>query len=331
MKTRTLLFAALLTVSPAVSYGQLGNLLKRNSSKVLNVVGQEASREAVKEVDAAVERKLEKMVDNAISNHIGNSQDNQKQGMGLGKMFSNKVDIKYNEDYNFTSRVYIEIESYEKKEASKADLYLYFNSESPTFGIETMSNNSGKANSGPETSTMLMDGENKCFLLLLDENGSKMGIITAIKEDNTAQPKQSEPQPQLQPQDKTVQKNIPPSDYKPVSFVKTGNTRVIAGYRCDEYSYTDPDNKTTGKVWFTKDMDLKIDKRGWQKTALAPYYGYGAFEGGIILATESYDADGKLSGKIETKEISQNSHYDISVKGYTLRQMQINPNLSQKQ
>ncbi|MGC1390406.1 MAG: hypothetical protein WA816_05170 [Bacteroidales bacterium] len=329
MKTRTLLFAALLTVSPAVSYGQLGNLLKRNTSKVLNTAGEEASKDAIKQVDKVVEKKLEKMVDNAISSSNGNSKDNQKQGMGLGKMFSNKVDIKYNEDYNFSSRVYIETESFDKKETSKADLYLYFNSESPTLGIETMSNNSGKDNSGPETSTILMDGENKCFLLLLDENGTKMGVITAINEDNPVHPNQPQPQPQLQTEDKTVQ-NAPPLDYKPVSFIKTGSTRIIAGYRCDEYSYTDPDNKTKGNVWFTKDMDLKIDKRGWQKTALAPYYGYSTFEGGIILAAESYDADGKPTGKIETKEISQNSHYDISVKGYALRQMQINPNLSQK-
>ena len=58
-------------------------------------------------------------------------------------------------------------------------------------------------------------------------------------------------------------KSIPPT------FTKTGNTKKIAGYKCDEYNYIDADDKTTSKVWFSKDANLKIDKQRMEKAGNA--------------------------------------------------------------
>ena len=54
------------------------------------------------------------------------------------------------------------------------------------------------------------------------------------------------------------------------------------------------------------------------------YYGYSEFEGGIILGSEIYDQKGNLTMKSEAKEINPNFTHSISVKGYTLRQMNFN-------
>ena len=139
--------------------------------------------------------------------------------------------------------------------------------------------------------------------------GTKMGMISSIPDENNT-PKQ--------PDGKPERKN------KPADIKKTGNTRVIAGYSCDEYSYTDPENKSTGKLWFTKEVNFKIDKRGWSKTGMGTYYGYSEFEGGIILASEAYDQKGKLTMKSEAKEINPDFSHTITIKGYTLRQMNFN-------
>ena len=112
----------------------------------------------------------------------------------------------------------------------------------------------------------------------------------------------------------------------PPTFTKTGNTREIAGYKCDEYTYVSNEDKSTGKVWFTKDAKLKIDKNGWRNTGMSAYYGNPAFNDGIILANEAYDDKGKLSLKSETKEINENFPHSISFKGSTLRQMNIGKN-----
>jgi hypothetical protein len=323
MKTKTLLFLALLIMSPAISHGQIRNLVKNKASKVFNTVGKSAKKEANKEIDSVAQKQADKVIDDAASKRKENKQGNQADGQGnqgqggvnLGKLFAGKVDLKYNEDYKFTSRMYMQTESYDKKEVVKMDYYTYFNANSPNAGIETKSIDDGKGSQAPIATSMIIDGENKCFLMLTDINGQKMGIISAVPDENTTQT-QTDP--------KTTEKAIPPT------VTKTGNTKVIAGYKCDEYVYKETDSKGMGKIWFSKDVDLKIDKRGWAKAGMPAYYGYAGFNEGIILAWESYDENGKLSAKSETKEINTNFNHAISTKGYPLRQMNLNQMQTQK-
>ena len=54
---------------------------------------------------------------------------------------------------------------------------------------------------------------------------------------------------------------------------------------------------------------------------MSAYYGNPAFNNGIVLASENYDDKGKLTTKSETKEINENFPKSISIKGYTLRQI----------
>jgi hypothetical protein len=319
MKTRTLLFFALLIMIPAISYGQIGRLIK-------NTVVKATTKEANREIDSAAQAKADKLAkENAAKAQNENSQKNQTgnqenqtggqssqgggQGVNLGVLFSGKVDLKYSDEYSFTSRLYMQTETYDKKDVIKMDLYMYYSASSPSIGMETKSITDEKGNSTPVTSSMVMDGDNKCFIVLTDMGNTKMGIISPIPDENTVQ---------TQPDGKPAQKNTP------TNFTKTGNTRVVAGYKCDEYSYQNAEDKSTGKVWFTKDANLKIDKRGWQRTGMGTYYGYAGFEGGIILANEVYDDKGKLSMKSETKEINPSFSHSITVKGYALRQMNLN-------
>ncbi len=330
MKTRTLLlFFAFILILPATSEGQVGNLLKNKLNRVVSAGAKTVDKEIDNQIDTAVQKKADDVkvkADERVETNRQNkvtgqpSQDegtdasapSGQGGMNLGKMMANKVDLKYKEEYSYTSRIYMLMEMYDKKDVMKMDYYLFYSSSSPSVGIETRTVSSEEADNVPIASKMIMDGENKCFLMLTDVNGMKMGMISAIPDENTEMP---------QPDGKNAKKDTPPV------FTKTGNTRVIVGYKCDEYSYLDPDDKTTGKVWFTKDARLKIDKRGWNNSGMAAYYGNNEFNEGIILANEAYDEKGTLTMKSETKEINENFPHSISVKGYSLRQM----NLGQKQ
>lgn len=326
MKTRTLFFA-LLIMMPALSNAQIGKFIKNQASKAATIVNREAEKEANRKADSIAKanaeraaketsKNIEKDVNKNSQANKTEAQGNQGQGgMDLGKLLGGKVDLKYNEEYNFTSRLYMQTETYEKNEILKVDLYMYFSSNSPRVGMETKSISTSQNNSGQLASSMVMDGENKCFIILTDINGTKMGIISPTQDENATK-SQSEGKP--------AQKSSIPV------FTKTGNTRVIAGYKCDEYSYKNTDNKSNGKVWFTKEANLNIDKRGWQQTGMASYYGYAGFEGGIIMANEAYDESGKLTMKSETKEINPSFAHSISVKGYSLRQMDLNQNQQKK-
>jgi hypothetical protein len=321
MKTRTLLVFTLLIMMPALSNAQLGRLIKNTASKAAGAVGRATAKEANKEIDSAAQVKADKIVSNTADSIKNNNQENQSEGqatqgqggMNFGKLFGGKVDLKYNDEYSFTSRLYMQTETYDKKDVMKMDMFMYFSASTPCVGMETKSLTNAEGNTAPVVSSMVMDGGNKCLILLTDVNNMKMGIISPIPDENTAQ---------TQPDSKAAKST-------PANFKKTGSIRVIAGYKCDEYTYTTED-KTSGKVWFTKDANLKIDKRGWQKTGMAAYYGNPAFNDGLILANEAYDDKGKLTVKSETKEINPNFNHSISVKGYSLRQMNLNQNQQKK-
>ena len=308
-------------ILPAASMGQVGSLVKNKLNRVVGAGAKTLNKEINKEIDTAVEKGVtdarektdEKIETNRQSNadQSDNNEGSQSSGQGseglnFGRFLGNKVDLPHKEDYDFSSRMYMVTESYDNDEVLKIDLFMFYSAASPNVGIETKSLAGTEGDAAPIPTSMILDGENKCFMVLTDVNGMKMGIISPVVEENTSTA-----------DDKSKKKNTPPT------FTKTGNTRVVAGYKCDEYSFVDPDDESTGKVWFTKDAALKIDKRGWQNTGMSEYYGTLTFDEGLILATEVYDKKGKLTSKTETKEINATFPHSISIKGYTLRQMNL--------
>jgi hypothetical protein len=307
-----ILSLAFLILNPAISNGQLGNFIRNKASKAITNLSKEKAAEPEKGVDTSATKGAETVPnDTAVPQTIENSNSQEQKppaGMDFTKLFGGKVDLEYKDEYRFTSRLFMVTETYTKKEVMKMELYLYFSANSPFVGMETKSFSDNQGNNVPMGPTMVMDGENKCFIILSDINGTKMGMISAIPDEKSL----------------PATKENSTSKAPTTSFVKTGNNKVIAGYRCDEYSYSDSENKLTGKVWFTKDASLKIDKRGWQKTGMSNYYGYSEFEGGILLGSEAYDEKGVLTMKSETKEITPNFDHTIIIKGATMRQMNFN-------
>lgn len=312
MKSRVLLLLFVFSLLlPANSMAQVGSLLKNKMNKVVNAGVKTVNKEVDAEIDTAVNKEAEKAKVKADERTEKNKQENNQpsadgstnEGGAFGALFSNKVDLKYKEDYPFTSRIFMISETYDKKDVMKMEMYVYYSASHPSMGLETKSISNTEGETVPVMATMVMDGENKCFLMLTDVNGMKMGMISSVPEENAA------------PADKKGKKDTPPV------YTKTGNTREIAGYKCDEYSYIDPDDNSKGKVWYTQDSRLKIDKRGWKNTGMSAYYASPQFNDGIILANEAYDEKGNLTMKSETKEINENFPHSISVKGYSLRQM----------
>jgi hypothetical protein len=319
MKTRTISLIVLFMCLPVFANAQMGRFIKNQAEKAANIVARESEKEAQRKSDSIAQANAEKAAKETSKNIEENSQKNKTEGqktqqqgdqgqggIDLGKFMGGKVDLKYNDEYSFASRLYMQTESYDKKGTMKMDLYMFFSGDSPNVGMETKSITDEKGNSKPVASSMVMDGTNKCFIVLTDMGGTKMGVISTLPDENTVQ---------TQPDGKPAKKVTPPV------YTKTGNTKVIAGYKCDEYSFKSTEDKTTGKVWFTKDASLKIDKRSWQQTGMGAYYGYAGFEGGLIMGNETYDENGKLKMKSETKEINQNFPHTITVKGYSLMQM----------
>jgi hypothetical protein len=311
MKTRTLiLLVAFAIVFPSVSFSQ-GYIIRRA-----------INRQVDKEVDAAVDKEVQESKDKKAKekeeadakakqeqatqsqSQQGNQADQSKPASGnqgaptpMGGLLGGKVTLKYNEEYNFSSRMYSQMETYDKKDVIKMDYYMYFSNNSPTAGIETKTINTSEGET-PVISQMIMDGENKCFIMLTDVNGSKMGIISEIPSE-------------------VKQEGAP-------MVTKTGNSKTINGYKCDEYLFKPTaDSKDYWKMWFSKEAKINVDKRAWSQSGQPALYQHPDFKDGLIIAWESYDRNNKLTGKAEVKEINNNFSHSMSVTGYPLRQMNL--------
>lgn len=325
MKTRILfLLLAISIIWPASSFGQLGGVVRRAVNRQINnevdsaldkKVQEEQNKNRAKKAEeqkntpVIVEEKEaveESDGDDAAEGGSGNeSTGGAPGGASFSGLFGNKVTLKYKDEYDFTSRMYMVTEQYDDKEVVKMNFYMFYSANQPSVGIETQTI-TDEENQMEMNAKMVMDGENKTFVMLTDVNGMKMGTISEIPEENTTV---------IGPDGKPVK------NYKPPTFTKTGNTRMVAGIKCDEYTYKNPEDKTSGKVWFTKDPGIKIDRRGWNSSGMSYYYGSKQFDDGVILATESYDNKNKPLMKSETIEINEKFPHKITVAGYTLRQM----------
>jgi hypothetical protein len=271
----------------------------------------------------AIDRKLEHKVDSAVDKSdkdeaIAKQQSGQKQsdttsaqskggtkatGRGL---FGGKIDIKYEDEYKFTGRIYMQMENYDKKDVMKSDYYTYYNSNTLNAGIEMIPADQKQDDNKTVPTVFLFDNDNRCFMMLIENKDSKTGIISTLPSDS-AMAAQSKNQKGANPDKATI--------------TKTGNSRVIAGYKCDEYKIVDAGQQGYSNVWMTKDVKLKADKKYWGKSGMPTYYNYPGFEGAMMLAMEGFDKDNKPTMKMETKEINDKFSHSISTTGITFMKM----------
>jgi hypothetical protein len=285
MKTKSLfLLLSLLVAGVYNSNAQVGKLLR-------NKINQAVNKEAQTKVDSAV-------------NKNQGEQQTESRSKGLG-ILGGKTDIKHNDEYNFTGRIIMQMEAYDKKDVHKSDYYTYFNANTLNACIEVKITDPEKGEAALPTQ-FVFDNDNRCFMMLMQGQDSKTGIISTIPDDST-----------LTEQSKTRKG----TKEKPAVITKTGNSKMIAGYKCDEYKVVEPGEEGYTNVWMTKDVKIKADKRNWGKAGIPTFYGYPEFEGSMMLAMDAYDKDNKPEMKMETKEINDNIEHSVSTVGYSFIKM----------
>jgi hypothetical protein len=337
MKTGTIFLAVLLIFAvPALTSAQVGNLLKNKVGRVVNAGAKVLSKEADKKIDSAATKEAEKQVAKSQENKARQDSIDQANGVsdkdtdtdtdkgtqtgqsgrgGInigGLMGGGKVTSKYNESYSFNNRIYTEMEIYDKKDVTKMNYFIYFNDDNANAGFESkMASTSEEGQQVEVTTSFVSDGDNKSFIMMTDMGGMRIGIISEVPEENSAEGQAAAKAPEA-------------------TITKTGNTRVVAGYKCDEYIYTDNETKEHGKIWATKDIRLRADVRTFSKAGLSEYYGSSELDNSIVLAQEGYNNKNELEMKSETKEINLGYKHTILTTGYSFRQTNFNQAGGQK-
>jgi len=136
-------------------------------------------------------------------------------------------------DYSFTGYTIMEVTTTDKKGKAEdpVEIQYLLSSDTDFMGM------SFKDPKQPGASTTsIMDAKNQAMVLLLEDKGEKSSISMKLDFDKVQEMVDEEADDQLE---------VP--DYK---ITKTGNTKSILGYACEEYLVTTEDGE--GRYWVTE-------------------------------------------------------------------------------
>ena len=287
MKAKSiLLFMVLFILMPNLSHAQFGVVRRAINRQIDHKIDSSVDKNAQDERDKKAKEESEQ----------GNTESKDNSGSKRG-LFGGKIDTKYKDNYDFTGRIYMVMETHDKKDVVKSDFYTYFNESNFDAGIDlqTVDPKDGKT---VISTVFVFDHDSRAFLMLLSGN---LGTISTIPSDSAL----------------AAQAKARGDEAKQPVVTKTGNSRMIAGYKCDEYKVVNTDKGGYSNVWMTKDFKIKADTKYWGKSGMPSYYNYKGFDGMVMLAMEEFNKDNELVVKSETKEVDEKFKHSISTVGYT--------------
>lgn len=286
MKTKALiLILAAAFLVPYNAQAQLGSKLKKKLEETINkATEKEVPEEAVDSTE-----------ENAESKEVGRQINLPKLGVG-------KVTAKYEENYDFKGLLKMTNEMYEKdKQEAVAETDIWLDASTNSLGMETTT--VATKDGATLLTVAIVDMKNKVMMTYNVVDGGKSGMIMPIPDSL-----------QTEASDATVDLT------DNVKIRKTGNTRTIVGYRCDEYEVTEEGSNETSNVWTTEDIDFKTNRKllGGQQ-GMPKGFGKGQLKG-LTLASETYEK-GQLTSKMEVTKVDMDATHSISTAGATFIQM----------
>lgn len=228
-------------------------LLKRLKNAASEGVARAVERTVEKEVAKATQRQLEK----AFSNLYGDL--GEVEGGTPGETYdyskimrSINMNVETESAYEFSGVAVMEIQSTDEK--GKTNEPIVFNSllsENPDyFGMEYIDNENKKST---EKSVIIMDHKNKATVMLMENDEEKSSMAFSIDWGGMMEAVESDPSTEMES-----------FDASNITFEKTGNTKDILGYTCEEYRVASEDSE--GTYWISQEPIAGLESF-WSKNS----------------------------------------------------------------
>lgn len=294
-------------------------LLKRISDKAKEKVEQKIEKRAEKKIDEKIDTELDKVEESLEKKDEENKEDetieesskdsretkmqNRMQGILKSAGITGEL-VPYEENYSFDHLIQMHIESFDNsgKNTSTGEFIIHLNPNSKNMAYEVVSGDVAKPGQG----MFIIDADNGAMIMLSNENGEKKGIIYgmgAYMEMMGAT------------YDEDLDLSETPETYLANPNVKkTGKTKTIAGYKCEEYLYNDEQSES--EIWITKDM--KLNSQDFFSTIFkTSMYSHGMGWGYMMEATSVDKTTGEKSLMKVTK-VDKNSNTKFSLGNYQI-------------
>lgn len=209
--------------------------------------------------------------------------------------------------YEYTGNILMDMQAWD--EDGKTDGVVAYNTrysdKDNGFAMEFKDQNKGN-------STMIFDYDNKLMLILSNDGSDKTGIATPLNDIKSAGETAGDASDTKAADEAKVQ------DYYS-NFKKTGKTKTIAGYKCDEYYYEDEEDMVS--YWMTNDLSADL----WGKMYSSNIFNslYTGRTNGFVMESDYQKKGSKERSHMIVKEVNPKQSGKISTVGYNVMTMNI--------
>jgi hypothetical protein len=218
------------------------------------------------------------------------------------KMFGLTDNVPHEDVYNFDAYIQMELSTYKKNGDldEQTEFENYMHKEDADYAMVSKD--------GKDQSTIIFDTKNLAMLILTDSDGEKTGFATTIDPETWAQVAVD-----LGGEEAESEEPVNWEDYKPV---KTGKTKTILGYTCDEYLVEDEDSEV--HMWVSEELGKELRKE-WMKNqqTFGNTFAYAWALNGMVLEYDAIEKNGEKEVML-VKDIDLNHSHSVNTKDYAI-------------
>ncbi|MGQ8335823.1 hypothetical protein ACUNWD_04680 [Sunxiuqinia sp. A32] len=291
------IIAGCLMISETTSaQGFLNKLSKKVQDKIENKVEDKVDEKVDEKLDEAFEENEEA----AASDEEKQNERLQKMMKGMG-LSGDPVPIE--DSYTFDSKIQMHIESYKSngKLDNEGDFVTYINPEGKNFAYEFISGDMEQKGKG----MFIMDFTNGAMIILSDDKGEKNGIVYGINLDEAMDDAYDE-------LDEEQIKNINLNPY----LEKTGRSKSIAGYTCEEYKYNNPEEDTEASFWISEKANFKT--RDYMSSIFKSAAYSRGMPWGFVMESESINKENNERTLMKVTDIDDNANKKFNLGNYQI-------------
>ncbi len=225
--------------------------------------------------------------------------------------FSNRImmdamgltgNVDYETVYSFDAYIQMEINTY-KKNGNLDDQVVYDNylhKEAADYAMEFKDGN--------DKSTIIFDTKNSAMLILAENDGEKTGFATTI-----------DPEAMAELAEDYVDENEEEVDMDSYRPIKTGKTKEILGYSCEEYLLED--ENTEVHMWVSEKLGKEMRKE-WMKNkqTFGSMFTHAYALNGMVLEYDVIEESGEKT-VMQVTNIDMNHSHSVNTSGYTIMSM----------
>ncbi len=244
----------------------------------------QAKRDSVKAVEAGEEPDQSP---NRTMNHV------YMDALGLSD------NVPYESNYDFDAYLKIEVSEFKKdgklKEANAYDTYIH--KETADYAMVFKDKN--------DQSTIIFDTKNSAMLILTDSDGEQTGIAMGVD------PEAMKAEIEASADESNVSSYIPK---------KTGKTKTILGYSCDEYLVDEETSEA--HIWVSEKLgkEVKREMLKNQQTFGTMFY-YAAELDGMVMEYDQIDKEKGERSLMQVLDVDLNRSHSISTRPYAVLTM----------